>query len=112
MKNIIIKSFLIFILFIPQFVLSAVAPTVRVMGKVASYDKKTVTLIQSDKNGERKVKVPKESVSEQFEIKTGQCVYATLNFEDMMSSLQGDASEEEVKKPNDEKKKSSKKKKQ
>ena len=111
MKNIIIKSFLVFVLFIiPQFVLSAVAPTVRVMGKIDSYDKKTVTLIQSDKSGERKVKVPKESISENFKIKSGQCVYATLNFEDMMSSLKGDTSEEKVKKISNEKKKPSKKK--
>ena len=111
MKNTIIKTLFIFILFVPQFVLSAVAPTVRVMGKIDSYDRKTVTLIQSDKNGERKVKVPKESISENFKIKSGQCVYATLNFEDMMSSLQSDVSEEEVKKSNNKKKKSSKKKK-
>ena len=79
-------KYLLLLLF-PQFVFSAVGPTVEVFGKITKYDGKTATISQEDKRGKSKITVPKESIPKHFKIQTGQCVYAVLDYKRFMNNI-------------------------
>ncbi len=94
----IIKLF--FFLLWPQFVFSAVGPSVEVLGKIIRYDGKTVTLSHEDKKGKGKITVPRASIPKHFKMQTGQCVSAVLEtgrFMDYMKTLQEKAKKDHSK---------------
>ena len=73
------KSLLI-LLWLPQFVFSAINPTVEILGKIIKYDKTTVTIAQEDKKGKSTIIVPKKTIPKHLKIQTNQCVYAVLDY--------------------------------
>ena len=81
------SKFILFVVLFPQFVFSAVGPTVEVFGKIIRYDEKTVTISQEDKRGKNKMTVPKESIPKHFKIQTGQCVYSVLDYNKLMNNI-------------------------
>ena len=84
------------VLLFPQFVFSAVNPTVEVLGKIIKYDEKTVTIVQEDQSGKSKITVPKNTIPKHFKIQTNQCVYAVLDYKKFIKYIK--LLKEEVKK--------------
>ena len=80
-------KYLVLLILFPQFVFSAMSPTVEILGKIIKYDTNTVTIVQEDNKGKSTITVPKNTIPKHFKIQTNQCVYAVLEYKKFVNYI-------------------------